>query len=117
MARREIGVLASSKMTGRTHRIIAPAEQEKAMRYARRTTDYSILDNIGIIMLKTIITKQFSLCMLKVIPCRKGGSMTKGLVVSISDLQSGGSGCGCRSGGPESLWICSHFYEWDSQFK
>lgn len=77
MARREIGVLASSKMTGRTHRIIAPAEQEKAMRYARRTTDYSILDNIGIIMLKTIITKQFSLCMLKVIPCRKGGSVTK----------------------------------------
>ena len=52
MARREIGVLASSKMTGRTHRIIAPAEQEKAMRYARRPTDYSILDNIGIIMLK-----------------------------------------------------------------
>lgn len=77
MARREIGVLASSKMTGRTHRIIAPAEQEKAMRYARRTTDYSILDNIGIIMLKTIIPKQFSLCMSKVILSSKGSSMTK----------------------------------------
>ena len=47
MARREIGVLASSKPTGRTHRIIAPAEREKLLRYGRRTTDYSLLDNIG----------------------------------------------------------------------
>lgn len=47
VARREIGVLASSKPTGRTHRIIAPAEREKLLRYGRRTTDYSLLDNIG----------------------------------------------------------------------
>jgi len=47
VARREIGVLASSKATGRTHRIIAPAEQEKLVRYGRRTTDYSILDHLG----------------------------------------------------------------------
>lgn len=47
VARREIGVLASSKPTGRTHRIIAPAEQEKLLRYTRRTTDYSVLDNLG----------------------------------------------------------------------
>ena len=47
MARREIGVLASSKPTGRTHRIIAPAEQEKLVRYGRRPTDYFLLDSIG----------------------------------------------------------------------
>ena len=47
VARREIGVLASSKSTGRTHRIIAPAEQEKPVRYSRRTTDYSLLDQLG----------------------------------------------------------------------
>lgn len=47
VARREIGVLASTKSTGRTHRIIAPAEQEKPVRYSRRTTDYSLLDQLG----------------------------------------------------------------------
>lgn len=115
MARREIGVLASSKMTGRTHRIIAPAEQEKAMRYARRTTDYSILDNIGIIMLKTITT--IAILSLYVKSYSLQERRQRDQVVSMSDLQSGGSGCGCRSGGPESLCICSNFYEWDSLFK
>lgn len=47
MARREIGVLASSKPTGRAHRIIAPAEQEKLVRYSRKATDYSVLDTQG----------------------------------------------------------------------
>ena len=47
MARREIGVLASSKPTGRAHRIIAPAEQEKLVRYSRKATDYSVLDSQG----------------------------------------------------------------------
>ena len=47
VARREIGVLATSKTTGRTHRIIAPAEQEKAKRYMRKPTDFTILDDIG----------------------------------------------------------------------
>ncbi|XP_074623050.1 abl interactor 1-like [Acropora palmata] len=47
VARREIGVLAATKPTGRAHRIIAPAEQEKVIRYTRRATDYSILDNLG----------------------------------------------------------------------
>lgn len=47
VARREIGVLAATKPTGRAHRIIAPAEQEKLIRYTRRATDYSVLDNLG----------------------------------------------------------------------
>ncbi|KAJ7389821.1 Abl interactor 2 [Desmophyllum pertusum] len=47
VARREIGVLATSKPTGRTHRIIAPADQEKLMKYSRRPTEYSILDELG----------------------------------------------------------------------
>ena len=47
VARREIGVLATSKNTGRTHRIIAPAEQEKPRRYSRKPIDYSLLDDIG----------------------------------------------------------------------
>ena len=92
MARREIGVLASSKMTGRTHRIIAPAEQEKAMRYARRTTDYSILDNIGIyvIMLKhryNNVSKYHSNAILSL--CVKSHSLQerkqRDRVVSLSD--------------------------------
>jgi hypothetical protein len=47
VARREIGVLATSKNTTRTHKIIAPAKQEKAERYTRKPVDYSILDDIG----------------------------------------------------------------------
>ena len=60
------------------------------MRYARRTTDYSILDNIGIIMLKTIITKQFSLCMLKVIPCRTYNLAVPGVVAGPVVLSPSG---------------------------
>ncbi|XP_048580268.1 abl interactor 1 isoform X2 [Nematostella vectensis] len=47
IARREIGVLATSKNTSRTHKIIAPAKQEKPERYSRKPIDYSILDDIG----------------------------------------------------------------------
>ena len=47
VARREIGVLATSKNTTRTHKIIAPAKQEKPERYSRKPVDYSILDDVG----------------------------------------------------------------------
>lgn len=61
VARREIGLLAATKSTGRTHRVIAPAEQEKMIRYTRRATDYSILDSLGNFQVSKGVEEQKSL--------------------------------------------------------
>ena len=47
VARREIGVLTTNKNTTRQHKIIAPANPEKPMKYTRKQIDYAILDEIG----------------------------------------------------------------------
>lgn len=47
VARREIGVLASSKNTSRGHKIIAPPQREQPKRYERQPIDYNSLDSIG----------------------------------------------------------------------
>ena len=47
VARREIGVLASSKNTTRGHKIIAPSQREAPKRYQRQTIDYTALDEVG----------------------------------------------------------------------
>ncbi|CAB3998880.1 abl interactor 1 isoform X6 [Paramuricea clavata] len=47
VARREIGVLASSKNTTRGHKIIAPSQREQPKRYQRQPIDYNALDNVG----------------------------------------------------------------------
>ncbi|XP_063122857.1 abl interactor 2 isoform X36 [Rattus norvegicus] len=47
VARREIGILTTNKNTSRTHKIIAPANLERPVRYIRKPIDYTILDDIG----------------------------------------------------------------------
>lgn len=47
VARREIGVLTSSKNFSRSHKIVAPPQQEKTQRYKREDIDYTCLDHIG----------------------------------------------------------------------
>ncbi|XP_058642846.1 abl interactor 2a isoform X11 [Onychostoma macrolepis] len=47
VARREIGILTTNKNTSRTHKIIAPANPERPVRYIRKPIDYSSLDDIG----------------------------------------------------------------------
>ncbi|XP_028417029.1 abl interactor 1-like isoform X2 [Dendronephthya gigantea] len=47
VARREIGVLASSKNTTRGHKIIAPSQREQPKRYQRQPIDYNALDAVG----------------------------------------------------------------------
>ncbi|XP_058468399.1 abl interactor 2-like isoform X12 [Solea solea] len=47
VARREIGILTTNKNTSRTHKIIAPANPERPVRYIRKPVDYSILDDMG----------------------------------------------------------------------
>ncbi|XP_016142766.1 abl interactor 2 isoform X9 [Sinocyclocheilus grahami] len=47
VARREIGILTTNKNTSRTHKIIAPANPERPVRYIRKPVDYSTLDDIG----------------------------------------------------------------------
>ncbi|XP_051565666.1 abl interactor 2-like isoform X3 [Myxocyprinus asiaticus] len=47
VARREIGILTTNKNTSRTHKIIAPANPERPVRYIRKSIDYSIMDDIG----------------------------------------------------------------------
>uniref|UniRef100_A0A8C1TCW6 Abl-interactor 2a n=1 Tax=Cyprinus carpio TaxID=7962 RepID=A0A8C1TCW6_CYPCA len=47
VARREIGILTTNKNTSRTHKIIAPANPERPVRYIRKPMDYSTLDDIG----------------------------------------------------------------------
>ncbi|XP_078259666.1 abl interactor 2 isoform X15 [Rhinoraja longicauda] len=47
VARREIGILTTNKNTSRTHKIIAPSNPERPVRYIRKPIDYAILDDIG----------------------------------------------------------------------
>ncbi|TSK92877.1 Abl interactor 2 [Bagarius yarrelli] len=47
VARREIGILTTNKNTSRTHKIIAPANPERPVRYIRKPIDYNLLDDIG----------------------------------------------------------------------
>ncbi|XP_031437493.1 abl interactor 2a isoform X6 [Clupea harengus] len=47
VARREIGILTTNKNTSRTHKIIAPANQERPVRYIRKPIDYGVLDDVG----------------------------------------------------------------------
>ncbi|KAG7526925.1 abl interactor 1 isoform X5 [Solea senegalensis] len=47
VARREIGILTTNKNTARTHKIIAPANMERPVRYIRKPIDYNVLDDVG----------------------------------------------------------------------
>ncbi|XP_072307212.1 abl interactor 1a isoform X8 [Eucyclogobius newberryi] len=47
VARREIGILTTNKNTARTHKIIAPANMERPVRYIRKPIDYTLLDDVG----------------------------------------------------------------------
>ncbi|XP_030612457.1 abl interactor 1a isoform X4 [Archocentrus centrarchus] len=47
VARREIGILTTNKNTARTHKIIAPANVERPVRYIRKPIDYTLLDDVG----------------------------------------------------------------------
>ncbi len=47
VARREIGVLTTNKPFTRQYKIIAPANPEKALKYARKPIDYAALDSVG----------------------------------------------------------------------
>ncbi|XP_024248584.1 abl interactor 1 isoform X11 [Oncorhynchus tshawytscha] len=47
VARREIGILTTNKNTSRTHKIIAPANMERPVRYIRKPIDYNMLDDVG----------------------------------------------------------------------
>ncbi|XP_062847200.1 abl interactor 1a isoform X7 [Trichomycterus rosablanca] len=47
VARREIGILTTNKNTSRTHKIIAPANTERPVRYIRKPIDFTVLDDVG----------------------------------------------------------------------
>ncbi|XP_040583803.1 abl interactor 2 [Lepeophtheirus salmonis] len=47
VARREIGVLTTNKNSNRQYKIIAPATNERPVKYVRRKIDFSILDDLG----------------------------------------------------------------------
>ncbi|XP_005354815.1 abl interactor 1 isoform X10 [Microtus oregoni] len=47
VARREIGILTTNKNTSRSHKIIAPANMERPVRYIRKPIDYTVLDDVG----------------------------------------------------------------------
>lgn len=47
VARREIGILTTNKNTCRSHKIVAPANPERPVRYIRKPIDYGVLDDIG----------------------------------------------------------------------
>ncbi|XP_077100331.1 abl interactor 1a isoform X6 [Siphateles boraxobius] len=47
VARREIGILTTNKNTSRTHKIIAPANIERPVRYIRKPIDFTLLDDVG----------------------------------------------------------------------
>nr|XP_057937308.1 abl interactor 2-like isoform X3 [Doryrhamphus excisus] len=47
VARREIGVLTTNKNTSRSHKIVAPPNLERPVRYIRKPIDYAVLDDIG----------------------------------------------------------------------
>nr|XP_020477217.1 abl interactor 2-like isoform X6 [Monopterus albus] len=47
VARREIGILTTNKNVSRSHKVVAPANPERPVRYIRKPIDYSMLDDIG----------------------------------------------------------------------
>ncbi|XP_073533654.1 abl interactor 1 isoform X9 [Phyllobates terribilis] len=47
VARREIGILTTNKNTARSHKIIAPTNMERPVRYIRKPIDYMVLDDVG----------------------------------------------------------------------
>lgn len=47
VARREIGILTTNKNACRSHKIVAPANPERPVRYIRKPIDYSVLDDMG----------------------------------------------------------------------
>ncbi|XP_034741073.1 abl interactor 2-like isoform X4 [Etheostoma cragini] len=47
VARREIGILTTNKNTARSHKIVAPSNLERPVRYIRKPIDYNMLDDIG----------------------------------------------------------------------
>uniref|UniRef100_A0A9J8A6U6 Abl-interactor 1a n=2 Tax=Cyprinus carpio TaxID=7962 RepID=A0A9J8A6U6_CYPCA len=47
VARREIGILTTNKNTSRTHKIIAPGNIERPVRYIRKPIDFTVLDDVG----------------------------------------------------------------------
>ncbi|XP_041663133.1 abl interactor 2-like isoform X4 [Cheilinus undulatus] len=47
VARREIGILTTNKNTTRSHKIVAPSNPERPVRYIRKPIDYGVLDDIG----------------------------------------------------------------------
>lgn len=47
VARREIGILTTNKSTARQHKILAPANPERPIKYIRKPIDYSVLDDVG----------------------------------------------------------------------
>ncbi|KAM6955271.1 abl interactor 2-like isoform 8-T8 [Lycodopsis pacificus] len=47
VARREIGILTTNKNTSRSHKIVAPANPERPVRFIRKPIDYNVLDDIG----------------------------------------------------------------------
>ncbi|KAA8579189.1 hypothetical protein FQN60_018762, partial [Etheostoma spectabile] len=47
VARREIGILTTNKNTARSHKIVAPSNIERPVRYIRKPIDYNVLDDIG----------------------------------------------------------------------
>ncbi|XP_040924834.1 abl interactor 2-like isoform X4 [Betta splendens] len=47
VARREIGILTTNKNTSHSHKIVAPANPERPVRFIRKPIDYSVLDDIG----------------------------------------------------------------------
>ncbi|XP_054643236.1 abl interactor 2-like isoform X2 [Dunckerocampus dactyliophorus] len=47
VARREIGILTTNKNTSRSHKIVAPPNLERPVRYIRKPIDYGVLDDIG----------------------------------------------------------------------
>ncbi|XP_013772720.1 abl interactor 2-like isoform X1 [Limulus polyphemus] len=47
VARREIGILTTNKSTTRQHKILAPANPERPIKYTRKPIDFSVLDDVG----------------------------------------------------------------------
>ncbi|XP_061547605.1 abl interactor 2-like isoform X1 [Phycodurus eques] len=47
VARREIGVLTANKNAGHAHKIVAPADPEKLLRYIRKPVNFGALDHVG----------------------------------------------------------------------
>uniref|UniRef100_A0AAQ5Z3F9 t-SNARE coiled-coil homology domain-containing protein n=1 Tax=Amphiprion ocellaris TaxID=80972 RepID=A0AAQ5Z3F9_AMPOC len=78
VARREIGILTTNKNTSRTHKIIAPANPERPVRYIRKPIDYSLLDDMGhgVKVLVLVFLLRFSLLITRNTPTtsRSGSS-------------------------------------------